>query len=270
MVRFPSEQDGTPGQAENAEHLAPVTPLRRSGAKPSGEHPAGRSRGTGGSRGVVGLPVVELPVGDAPAGGLPAGGPPVWNNTWGDTPPDTDTDTDAGPEPVADADAEERDRQSRRASGLTIRQLARRGMSRWELEQLLAKRDIPEEVSAPELDRLESLGIIDDASLALSLAFTQHSRKGLGRTAIELDLRRRHIAPDLIEAALAGLADEDELEKATELATKRIAQLASYDDETTRRRLHAFLARKGYDSSVIRQALEAAFATRKRRGVRFQ
>ncbi|WP_081689852.1 regulatory protein RecX [Leifsonia xyli] len=51
---------------------------------------------------------------------------------------------------------------------------------------------------------------------------------------------------------------------------KRIGQLSSYDDETVRRRLHGFLARKGYDSGTARQAMDAAFASRTHRGVRFQ
>ena len=161
-------------------------------------------------------------------------------------------------------------KQAARASNVSIHQLARRGMSRWELEQVLAKRDIEPATAAAELDRLESVGLLDDAALAVSLVYTQHGRKGLGRTAIEQELRRRHIAPDIIESAIAEIADDEELARATELAVKRAGQLASYDDETARRRLHGFLARKGYSSDVVRQALEAAFETRSRRGVRFQ
>ena len=177
------------------------------------------------------------------------------------------------PAAVADEVDEETGRQTRKATGVAIRQLARRGMSRWELEQLLTKREIEPEVFGPELDRLEKLGVIDDASLAATLAFTQHSRKGLGRTVIEQDLKRRHIDPELIEAALEDIGDDDELERATELAVKRIGQLSSYDDETARRRLHGFLARKGYTSDIVRQAMDAAFAGRRSRGgsgVRFQ
>ena len=289
VVRFPSESSGAGG--EGADHVAPVTPLRRASASAS----ARRERS---SEPTVVRPVAELPgaqdsraagSGDAaeqssksgqwnqPGQGSTSG---QWNNTWAAEPAqgsrtvgatassDTGTVSDAG---TASADDEETERLARKASGLTIRQLARRGMSRWELEQLLTKREIDPEVFAPELDRLQAMGVIDDASLAATLAFTQHSRKGLGRSAIELDLKRRHIDPELIEEALADIADEDELERATELAVKRIGQLSSYDDETARRRLHGFLARKGYDSSVVRQAMDAAFATRGRRGgVRFQ
>lgn len=279
MVRFPSSSEGddgttvdgtSHGEAEQGERLAPVTPLRRAatgraasrGERDSGEggategmrhHPSRRGQ----TRAVVELPSSpgQVPVGD--------GG---WNNTWGAEPPG------ARSRPADDVD-DETARQTRKTTGVAIRQLARRGMSRWELEQLLTRREIEPEVYGPELDRLEALGVIDDASLAATLAFTQHSRKGLGRTAIEQELKRRHIDPELIEAALDDIGEDDELERATELAVKRMAQLSSYDDETTRRRLHGFLARKGYASDVVRQAMDAAFATRRSRGgsgVRFQ
>lgn len=275
VVRFPSEASGTGG--DGADHVAPVTPLRRA-ARP-GSASASSKRERSGEPGVV-RPVAELPGAQKAAAAGSDEASERWNNTWAGEPvrrssavdaaasPDPSASLDAG---MASADDEETERLARKASGVTIRQLARRGMSRWELEQLLTKREIAPEVFGPELDRLAAMGVIDDASLAASLAFTQHSRKGLGRSAIELDLKRRHIAPELIEEALADIADEDEVERATELAVKRIGQLSSYDDETARRRLHAFLARKGYDSSVVRQAMDAAFATRGRRGgVRFQ
>lgn len=300
VVRFPSEPhsgaDAGNGEqvadaARASEHLAPVTPLRRGGASP--ERRPGRLA-------AAARPIAELP--DAgqrasssrahpsrahPSRGRSTDARPVhgegsdepsassvveqterWNNTWANDP---DRASELASQRVAEVEDEETERLTRKTAALTIRQLARRGMSRWELEQLLTKREIAPEVFAPELDRLEAMGVIDDASLAATLAFTQHSRKGLGRSAIELDLKRRHIAPELIEDALADIADEDELDRATELAVKRIGQLASYDDETARRRLHGFLARKGYDSSVVRQAMDAAFAARGRRGgVRFQ
>ncbi|MFF2052247.1 RecX family transcriptional regulator [Leifsonia sp. NPDC058194] len=267
VVRFPSdpfggEQGDTRADADGVtggEHLAPVTPLRRNATPREGStHPAGSGRRVGGSSGHEPAgEVVELP------------GSTRWNNTWGDEGRAAGARSGSDPEPVEPAD-DEADRQSKKVSAVTIRQLARRGMSRWELEQVLLKREIEPEAFGPELDRLEALGVIDDASLAVSLAFTQHSRKGVGRSVIEQDLKRRHIDPELIEIALADIADEDELERATELAVKRIGQLSSYDDETVRRRLHGYLARKGYSSGIVRQAMDAAFVSRKRGGVRFQ
>ncbi len=255
VVRFPSEPH--PGaDSGGSEHLAQVTPLRREKASPE----RGQATST-----VVQRPLAELPGASArDENSAPASASEQWNNTWASVP-------GGAPDETVEAEDEETERLTRKTTALTIRQLARRGMSRWELEQLLTKREIAPEVVAPELDRLEAMGVIDDASLAATLAFAQHSRKGLGRSAIELDLKRRHIAPELIEEALADIEDEDDLERATELAVKRIGQLSSYDDETARRRLHGFLARKGYGSSVVRQAMDTAFVTRGRRGgVRFQ
>lgn len=259
VVRFPSEPHPS-GDSGASEHLAPVTPLRRAQASPERRRPSS----TAVERPLAELPGASVRDGGSAAAPRSASASDEWNNTWASEPGDA-------PEGGVEVEDEETERLTRKATALTIRQLARRGMSRWELEQLLAKRDIAPDVFAPELDRLEAMGVIDDASLAATLAFTQHSRKGLGRSAIELDLKRRHIAPELIDEALADIADEDELERATELAMKRIGQLSTYDDETARRRLHGFLARKGYGSSVVRQAMDAAFATRGRRGgVRFQ
>ncbi|WP_460632273.1 regulatory protein RecX [Leifsonia lichenia] len=188
---------------------------------------------------------------------------------------EADTESGRNDGPSASGEAERSDggveKQVKRASNVSIHQLARRGMSRWELEQVLAKREIEPTVAQAELDRLESVGLLDDAALAVTLVYTQHNRKGLGRSAIAQELHRRHIAPELVEEALAEIADDDELERATELAMKRVGQLSTYDDETAKRRLHGFLARKGYSSSVVRQAMDAALATRGRRsGVRFE
>ncbi|MFP3465771.1 regulatory protein RecX [Leifsonia sp. SIMBA_070] len=271
MVRF---ADSSGDGAAEGERLAPVTPLRRPAAdrgRGGEDHPSRRGAGmTGTAKAATaktGTPKAGTPkAGTAkPAAVLPVVTDGGWNNTWG-----AERQTAAS---LPDEVDEEAARQTRKTSGLAIRQLARRGMSRWELEQVLTRREIEPEVYGPELDRLEALGVIDDASLAVSLAFTQHSRKGLGRTAIEQELKRRHVAPELIEAALADIGQDDELERATELAVKRMGQLSTYDDETARRRLHGFLARKGYASDIVRQAMDAAFAGRRSRGgsgVRFQ
>ncbi|WP_223227618.1 hypothetical protein [Leifsonia xyli] len=97
-------------------------------------------------------PVAELPR----AQGVSAQGGALWNDTWAPEPP-------VAAPAREDGSGEERERLGRRATGFTIRQLARRGMSRWELEQLLTMREIPSEVYGPELDRLEAMGAIDDA-----------------------------------------------------------------------------------------------------------
>ncbi|GAA1445459.1 recombination regulator RecX [Leifsonia poae] len=286
MVSFPPSDDKHEGGADgtaSGERLAPVTNLRdarRSGASHGGAEAAASASGHPSAR-RTSRPPVAFPRADeesgpsaesgdseAPAAGERSGKRTsgVWSRSFLDESPD-EAAGDDGVQPGARAGDS---RSGSRASNVSMHQLARRGMSRWELSQVLAKREIEPEIAEAELNRLESVGLLDDAALAVTLVYTQHNRKGLGRTAIAQELKRRHIAPDIIDDALAEIEDEDELERATELAVKRIGQLSSYDDETAKRRLNGFLARKGYSSSIVRQAMDVAFASRRSRGVRFQ
>ena len=170
----------------------------------------------------------------------------------------------------SDAGAEKGNkRREVRAENVSMHALTRRGMSRWELEKTLLSRELDGEVVEAELDRLEGVGLLDDAALAETFVRTQHDRKGLGRGAITAELRRRHIDQEHIDAALEQVDDDDEQTRATELAVKRAGQLSSYDLETAKRRLHGFLSRKGYSSSVVRAAIDEALSPRSS-GVRFR
>lgn len=144
-------------------------------------------------------------------------------------------------------------------------------MSRWEIHKLLNSREIDEDTIADEIERLEGVGLIDDGALAETLVRIGRDRKGQGNQAIAAELRRRHIDQAIIDSALeTGGDDEDgEQERATEVAVKRARQLASYDAETAKRRLTAFLMRKGYSSSIVRVATTAALDGRSK-GVQFR
>lgn len=186
-------------------------------------------------------------------------------------PGDADSgDADSDDTALGDA-AEDRGNKRRevRAENVSMHALTRRGMSRWELEKTLLSRELDGEVVEAELDRLEAVGLLDDAALAETFVRTQHDRKGLGRGALTAELRRRHIDQEHIDAALEQVDDDDEQTRATELAVKRAGQLSSYDLETAKRRLHGFLSRKGYSSSVVRAAIDEALSPRSS-GVRFR
>jgi regulatory protein len=179
-------------------------------------------------------------------------------------------DSDSGGErPESESSERSSTRREVRAENVSMHALTRRGMSRWELEKTLLSRELDTDVVDAELDRLEGVGLLDDAALAETFVRTQHDRKGLGRGALTAELRRRHIGQEHIDAALEQVDDDDEQSRATELAVKRAGQLSSYDLETAKRRLHGFLARKGYSSGVVRAAVDEALSTRSS-GVRFR
>lgn len=162
--------------------------------------------------------------------------------------------------------------QQHRAEKISMHALTRRGQSRWELERALLGRDISNEIVEAELERLERVGLIDDAALAENLVRTQHERKGLGRSALTAELRRRHVDQQYIDGALEQVGDDDEQSRATQLAVRRAPQLHSLDTETAKRRLTGFLMRKGYAGSVVRVAVDEALSAHGGRssGVRFR
>lgn len=140
----------------------------------------------------------------------------------------------------------------------SINALARKGMSSAEMVKLLEAREIDPDEAAAEVERLEGVGLLDDKVLAEHLVRTLQERKGLGRSAINAELRRRQVDQAAIDEALEAVDVDDELERCMEIANKRASQLRSYDRTTAERRLSAFLMRRGYSGSVVSAAVSAA------------
>jgi regulatory protein len=151
-------------------------------------------------------------------------------------------------------------REERRAHNVGLNALTRKGQSVAEMTALLESRDLDEETVAAEIKRLKSVGLLDDFELAETLVRTLTERKGLGRSGIMNELRQRKINPVAIDSALEELDGDDELSRATEIAIKRAGQLSSYDATTAKRRLSAFLQRRGFSGSVVTAATNAALS----------
>jgi regulatory protein len=191
--------------------------------------------------------VTYLPgVAPDPAGRVPAS--PVYRDQPSSTPPVEDT----------------------KAHRASLNALTRRGMSVAEMTALLESREFPDDEIDDEIIRLHVVGLLDDGALAETLVRTLHERKGLGRSAIEAELRRREIDPCIMLDALQMIGDDDELNRAIEVAEKRAGQLRSYDAATAKRRLYAYMQRRGYGGKVLAQAVDAALTPMQSKGPRFQ
>ncbi|MEV8254939.1 regulatory protein RecX [Rhodoglobus sp. NPDC076762] len=144
-------------------------------------------------------------------------------------------------------------------SRVSMRALARRGMSSHEMTQFLSTREFDSDEIDAEIERLEGSALLDDAALAETLTRTLRERKGLGASAITAELRRRKIDQEHIDVVV-DFERDDEQERANELAFKRAPQLRSLDSVTAKRRLSGFLLRRGYSGSVVSAAVNAALA----------
>ncbi len=187
--------------------------------------------------------------------------------TWlfGSPPPSVEPNSAPG-EPVSEISEPQRSVRASRTgfdpiSNVSMSALARRGMSAEEMANYLVGREFESDEVELECERLLGVGLLDDLALAETLVRTLRERKGLGLSALTAELRRRRIDSSAIEEALAELdSGDDELSRATALAERRAPQLRSLDQTTAKRRLSAFLMRKGYSGSVVAAAVAAALA----------
>ena len=147
------------------------------------------------------------------------------------------------------------------ATKIAVDALSRRARSRGELAQLLRKKGVPEEISARLLDRLVAQRLIDDRAFAEEWSQLRHRSKGLSRRVLAQELKSKVIAPELIDEVLSHISHEDEVIAARNLAAKKLRSLSRFDTEVKRRRVHSLLARKGYSSRVISEALREELAT---------
>lgn len=151
-----------------------------------------------------------------------------------------------------------READEKRAENVSLHALGRRGMSRAEVVDLLIRREIEPIVVQTEVERLESVGLIDDDALAANLVDRLVDRKKLGPTALRAELMRRRIDPRAIESALALQEPDDEGSLIASLVDDRMRRIGVLDRETAERRLLSYLARKGHGGSAARDAVRAA------------
>ncbi|MDJ0324025.1 regulatory protein RecX [Cryobacterium sp. PH31-AA6] len=169
---------------------------------------------------------------------------------------------DVEAEAEADVEAEaEAAVEREHAEQVLLQRLRARSLSATESRTVLIGTEIAEHEIDEVIERFSELGYIDEGRLADQILHSHHERKGLGRSGVQAEMRRRGLDQDLILEKLEELPD-DEAERAIELACKRVQQLGRLDDQTIDRRLTGFLMRKGYASSAVRLAVKAALASR--------
>jgi regulatory protein len=138
--------------------------------------------------------------------------------------------------------------------------LAARPRAARDLEHMLVRKGELAEHVAAAVQRLIALGALDDAKFARQFIRAKISGAGLSRRRLQSELWRRGVARDVIDAALAEVLEVDEVDESAQIAqvaAKKLRTLRSLDAATARRRLYAFLARRGYDGSAIRRVMDA-------------
>jgi regulatory protein len=143
--------------------------------------------------------------------------------------------------------------------------LALRARSAAELRRLLVRKGEPAELVDVAIERLLRAGFLDDESFARQFARSKLLGAGLSRRRVQQELARRGVAREVAESALSEVVDEEQVDEEDGLqrvARKKLESLERLDPATQRRRLYAFLARRGYDSDDIARTLRELTETR--------
>jgi len=135
-----------------------------------------------------------------------------------------------------------------------LRLLAQRDHSRAELVRKLSSLGTPAEIDEV-LRRMAELDLQSDQRFAEQFVRNRAGRFGAGR--LMQELKRRGIAADLGEAALASELPASEYERARRVWQSRFGQVAADRREWARQA--RFLQYRGFSSEVIHRLLKGGF-----------
>jgi regulatory protein len=154
---------------------------------------------------------------------------------------------------------------------VAARYLATRPRTRWEVERRLRRAGTEPEVIAGTLERLGTLGLVDDLAFARWWAEQRDRHAPRGRRMVEAELRQHGIGREVLDE-LRGTeiveASDDaeqlpatELERATVALDRHLHGRALPSDRAALQRVGAFLVRRGFDPQTARDAIRMAGTT---------
>jgi len=150
---------------------------------------------------------------------------------------------------LADVEAAER---------AALRALARRAHARQDLQRRLVKKQHPPAAVEAALERLTIRGLLDDHRFAEQYAALRATR-GRGPARLLRDLQAQGVERRTAEDAVRRALEEEGIDPALEaraVAAKRARQLADLPAPVRKRRLLAFLVRRGYAGMQLKELVE--------------
>jgi len=139
-----------------------------------------------------------------------------------------------------------------------LRVEARRSHARNDLRRRLIQKQHPPAAVEGALTRLLAQGVLDDARFARAYAATR-LRRGRGPARVLTDLLIQGVERRVAETAVAqAMADEgvDPEKEVRALAERRVRQLADVPLLVRKRRLTAYLLRRGWSGGTVRALVE--------------
>ena len=141
-----------------------------------------------------------------------------------------------------------------KATDAAIRLLTARPRSVREIEQRLRRKEFDDPTIERVIERLRDWRYIDDEAFARFWVENRESNRPRGRRLLEQELRSKGIEREIVTNTIED-AEIDEIAGALEIARMKLRAYKDLEPEIVKRRLGAFLARRGYGYGVIKPVL---------------
>lgn len=144
-----------------------------------------------------------------------------------------------------------------------LNMIALRARASSELRRSLIRKGEEAEYVDVAVDRLVRAGFLDDSSFAKQFTRNKVAGAGLSRRRVQQELARRGVSREIAESAIAEVFVEenvDEEDTIERVARKKLKTLARFEPAVQRRRLYAFLARRGFQSEDIARTMRGVMS----------
>jgi regulatory protein len=140
-----------------------------------------------------------------------------------------------------------------RAHEYALNFLSYRPRSEFEVQRALRKKDISDDVSEAVVERLRAAGLVNDREFARYWVDNRLQFNPRGGRSLRHELRQKGISDSIIAEALQHLDEEAAARRVAAAAMRRFSGLDAAD---VRRKMGAYMARRGFSYDVIALLVE--------------
>lgn len=164
-------------------------------------------------------------------------------------------------DPVDESIRDQLDRGAQRslARRTALRYLSIRPRSVHEVRMRLQKAGVVPEIEDEVIEWLKNLGYLDDSRFAADWIRYRSTTKKLGSKRLKYELQQKGICKSVARDALSTLTREEEFSLALESAMRRRGALERLDPPVAKRRLIAYLQRRGFEFETILRVVSQVF-----------
>lgn len=146
----------------------------------------------------------------------------------------------------------------KRAKKRCLNLLQKKPYTEYKLREKLMEGFYTQDIIDDVIDYVKSFHYVDDYDYACQYIFYHKERES--RRKIEEKLIQKGISKDVLKQAFEDSYEEEEQQKIELLQARRLLEKKKYNTESTnwkeKKKIYAFLVRKGIGNSVIRQVME--------------